>query len=183
MREQSTKKREHRMKEPTKIIVAGVSTAALAAGGIGAGLAYADTPTGGEPTTRPTVTATSNPADTTPTTEPSDKRDQNRDRRGPVRRHLRFMARALHGEVTLAGEKHQVIAFQRGTVEEASSTSVTVKSKDGFVETYLLSDDTKVREDRHDATVSDIDAADRVLVVATKEDSSLNARRVVVRDD
>ena len=93
------------------------------------------------------------------------------------------MARALHGEVTLAGEKHQVIAFQRGTVEKASSRSVTVKSKDGFVETYRLSDDTKVREDEQDATVSDIDASDRVLVVATKEDSGLNARRVVVRDD
>jgi hypothetical protein len=58
-----------------------------------------------------------------------------------------------------------------------------VKSNDGLVETYLLSDDTKVREDRHDASVSDIDASDRVLVVATKEDSTLNARRVVVRED
>jgi hypothetical protein len=170
------------MKELTKIIVAGVSTAALA-GGIGAGLAYADPPTDREPTTSPTMTPTSNPVDTTPTAEPSDERDQNRDRRRPPRRHLRFMARALHGEVTLAGEKHQVIAFQRGTVEEASSTSVTVKSNYGFVETYLLSDDTKVREDRQDAKVSDIDSADRVLVVATKDDSSLNARRVVVRDD
>ena len=170
------------MKDLTKIVVAGVGTAALA-GGIGAGLAYADTPTDGEPTTSPTVTATSSPADTTPTAEPSDKRDQNRDRRRPPRRQLRFMARALHGEVTLAGQKHQVIAFQRGTVEAASSTSVTVKSKDGFVETYLLSVDTKVREDRQDAKVSDIDASDRVLVVATKDDSTLNARRVVVRDE
>jgi hypothetical protein len=85
--------------------------------------------------------------------------------------------------VTLAGEKHQVIAFQRGRVEKASSTAVTVKSNDGFVETYLLSDNTKVREDRHDAAVSDIDVSDRVLVVATKEDSTLNARRVVVRED
>jgi hypothetical protein len=181
MREQSTIRREHRMKDLTKIVVAGVSTAALA-GGIGAGLAYADTPTDGKPTTSPTVTATSSPADTTPTAEPRDKRDQNPDRRRPPR-HLRFMARALHGEVTLAGEKHRVIAFQRGTVEEASATSVTVKSKDGFVETYLLSEDTKVREDRQDAKVSDIDASDRVLVVATKDDSTLNARRVVVRDD
>ena len=122
------------------------------------------------------------PADTTPTAEPSDKSDQDRDRRRPVRRQLRFMARALHGEVTLAGEKHQVIVFQRGTVEKANSESVTVKSNDGFVETYLLSDDTKVREARKDAEVSDIDASDRVLVVATKDDSTLNARRVVVRD-
>ena len=164
------------MKELRKIIVAGVGTAALA-GGIGAGLAYADTPTAGDPTTRPTATNT--PADTTPTAEPSDERD----RRRPARRQLRFMARALHGEVTLAGEKHRVIVFQRGTVENANSESVTVKSNDGFVATYLLSDDSKVREDRKDAGVSDIDASDRILVVATKDGSTLNARRVVVRDD
>jgi hypothetical protein len=168
------------MKELRKIIVAGVSTAALA-GGIGAGLAYADTPTDGDPTTSPT--ATNSPADITPTAKPSDERDQDRDRRGPVRRQLRFMARALHGEVTLAGEKHRVIVFQRGTVENANAESVTVKSADGFVETYQLSDDTKVREDKKDAEVSDIDASDRVLVVATKDDSTLNARRIVVRDD
>ena len=39
-----------------------------------------------------------------------------------------------------------------------------------------------MREARKDAEVSDIDASDRVLVVATKDDSTLNARRVVVRD-
>ena len=75
-----------------------------------------------------------------------------------------------------------MIVFQRGTVEKASSKSVTVKSNDGFVDTYLLSDDTKIREDREDATVSDIDTSDRVLVVATKDDSTLNARRVIVRE-
>jgi hypothetical protein len=168
------------MKQLRKIIVGGVSAAALV-GGIGAGLAYADTPTDGDPTASPTATNT--PAETTPTAEPSDQRDQATDRRRPVRRQLRFMARALHGEVTLAGEKHRVIVFQRGTVENANAESVTVKSNDGFVETYRLSDDTKVREDRKDAEVSDIDSSDRVLVVATKDDSTLNARRVVVRDD
>ena len=166
------------MKELTKIIVAGVSTVALA-GGIGAGLAYAGTPTYGEPTTSPT--ATSVPADTTPTAEPSDKRDQDRFRKRLVRRQLRFIGRALHGEVTLAGEEHRVIVFQRGAVEKVSKTSLTVTSNDGFVETYALSDDTKVRENREDAAVSEIDPDDRVLVVATKEDSTLNARRVVVR--
>jgi hypothetical protein len=169
------------VKELTKIVVAGVGTAALAAG-IGAGLAFADTPTD-EPTTSPSAPVTTSPADTTPTAEPSGDRDRGRFRKRQVRQQLRFMARALHGEVTLAGEKHRVIVFQRGTVEKASSKSVTVKSNDGFVETYLLSDDTKVREDRHDARASDIDTSDRVLVVAIKEDSTLNARRVMVRED
>jgi hypothetical protein len=180
MREHSTKEGEHFMKELTKIIVAGVSTVALA-GGIGAGLAYAGTLTDEEPTTSPT--ATSIPADTTPTAEPSDKHDQDRIQKRLVRRQLRFIGHALHGEVTLAGEEHRVIVFQRGAVEKVSETSLTVKSNDGFVETYMLSDDTKVRENREDARVSDIDTDDRVMVVATKDGSILDTRRVVVRDD
>jgi hypothetical protein len=168
------------MTQLAKIVVAGISAAALA-GGIGAAFAYADAPAD-EPTS-PSARATTSPTDATATAKPTGDRDRDGFRKRQVRRQLRFMARALHGEVTLAGEKHQVIAFQRGTVEQASSKSVTVKSNDGFVETYLLSDATKVREDRHGATVSDIDPSDRVLVVATKEDSTLNARRVIVRED
>jgi hypothetical protein len=160
------------LKELTKSIVAGVSTVALV-GGIGAGLAYADTPAD-EPTTSPT--ATSSP--TGPTAKPS-KGDHNGERRGLVRRHL--LARALHGEVTLAGEQHRVIVFQRGEVQKASGTSITVKSADGFIGTYALTDDTKVRENREQAKASDIDTSDKVLVVAEKDHSTLNARRVIVR--
>jgi hypothetical protein len=76
-----------------------------------------------------------------------------------------------------------VIAFQRGGVQKVSGTSLTVKSNDGFVETYVLSDNTNVRENGDKAKQSDIDASDRVLVVATKDGSTLNARRVIVRHD
>jgi hypothetical protein len=167
------------MKELTKIIFAGVSTVALAAG-IGAGLAYADTPSD-EPTP-PNTTATSSPTET-PAAEPAGRRAQNGIRKPLVRRQLRFIARSLHGEVTLAGEMHRVIAFQRGGVQKVSRTSLTVRSNDGFVETYVLSDNTKVRENGDNGKLSDIDNSDRVLVVATKDDSTLNARRVIVRDD
>jgi hypothetical protein len=163
----------------TKIIVAEVSTVALA-GGIGAGLAYADTPTD-EPTSDPTATATTSP--TPPAAEPSGERNQNGFRNRFVRRQLRFVARALHGEVTLAGEEHRVIAFQRGGVQKVSRTSLTVKSNDGFVEAYVLTDDTKVRENGDQSRLSEIDTSDRVMVVATKDGSTLTARRVVVRDE
>lgn len=168
------------MKELTKIVVAGVSTVALA-GGIGAGLAFADTPTD-EPTSPPTTTATSSQTET-PAAEPSARPAQNGFRKPLVRRQLSFIARSLHGEVTLAGDKHRVIAFQRGGVQKVSRTSLTVKSNDGFVETYVLSDDTRVRENGDKGKLSDIDTSDRVLVVATKDDSTLNARRVIVRDE
>jgi hypothetical protein len=168
------------MKDLTKIIVTGVSTVALA-GGIGAGLAYAHTPSD-EPITSPTDSATSSPPET-PAAEPTRKpRKEDAGRNPGVRRQLRFVARALHGEVTLAGEEHRVIVFQRGEVQKVAGTSVTVKSNDGFVETYALSDDTKVRQNRQEAKLSDIDTSGRVLVVATKDDSTLNARRVIVRD-
>ncbi|HEY6683147.1 MAG TPA: hypothetical protein VI030_09245 [Propionibacteriaceae bacterium] len=168
------------MKELTKIVVAGVSTVALA-GGIGAGLAFADTPTD-EPTSPTTTTATSSQTET-PAAEPSARPAQNGFRKPLVRRQLSFIARSLHGEVTLAGDKHRVIAFQRGGVQKVSRTSLTVKSNDGFVETYVLSDDTRVRENGDKGKLSDIDTSDRVLVVATKDDSTLNARRVIVRDE
>jgi hypothetical protein len=168
------------MQQSTKIIFAGVSTAALA-GGIGAGLAYADTPSD-EPTSSPTTTATSSPAETR-AAEPSGRRVQNGFRKPLARRQLRFIARSLHGEVTLAGEEHRVIAFQRGVVQKVSGTSLTVKSNDGFVESYVLSNSTKLRKRGDHVKVSDIDTSDRVLVVATKDESTLNARRVIVRDD
>ena len=76
-----------------------------------------------------------------------------------------------------------MIAFQRGGVQKVSRTSLTVKSNDGFVETYVLSDDTKVRENGDKSKLSEIDTSDRVMVVATKDDSTLTARRVIVRDD
>ncbi len=179
MRNQSAEKGA-RMKDVTKIIVAGVGTVALA-GGIGAGLAYADTPTD-EPTSDPTTTTTSSPTET-PAAEASGRRAPNDFRKPLVRRQLRFIARSLHGEVTLAGEKHRVIGFQRGGVQKVSQTSLTVKSNDGFVETYALSGDTRVRENGDKAKLSDIDSSDRVLVVATKDNSTLNARRVIVRNN
>jgi hypothetical protein len=168
------------MKDLTKIIVAGASTVALA-GGIGAGLAYADTPTDSRHQIRPQQPRAAPPRHLQPSPAGGVLRTTSASLL--VRRQLRFIARSLHGEVTLAGEKHRVIAFQRGGVQKVSQTSLTVKSNDGFVETYALSDDTRVRENRDKAKLSDIDSSDRVLVVATKDNSTLNARRVIVRDN
>ena len=56
-----------------------------------------------------------------------------------------------------------------------------MKSKDGFMKTYSLNEDTKIRQDREPAKASDIDTSDRVLIIASKDDSTLNARRVIVR--
>jgi hypothetical protein len=153
------------MKTAAKIMVAGVSTVALACG-IGAGIAYADPPS---PT--PTPTASASP---TPTAQP-----RHRDNwQGPRMKRLALLRRALHGEVTLAGEEHRVVVFQRGPIEKVSDTSLTVKSADGYTATYVVSADTRVRKNGDKAAIADLKAGDKVLVVANKDGSTLKALRI-----
>ena len=154
------------MNTVTKMIAAGMSTIALACG-IGAGIAYAD-PSSPSPT--PTPTASASP---TPTAHPNPDRPRTKRPRG-------LLARALHGEVTLAGKEHRVVAFQRGSVEKVSDTSLTVKSPDGYTATYVVSADTKVRKKAGKATIGDLKPGARVFVVAEKDGSTLTARRVRV---
>lgn len=152
------------MRTAAKIIAAGVSTVALA-GGIGAGLAYAD-PTTPAPTPTPSATAT-----------PSKKPHEH-----AAKRHLGALAAALHGEVTLAGKEHRVVVFQRGPVAQVSATSLTLKSTDGYTATYVLGADTRVRKNQEKATVADLKNGDRILVVATKDGGTLKALRIKAID-
>ncbi|HZA74216.1 MAG TPA: hypothetical protein VE476_15065 [Propionibacteriaceae bacterium] len=149
------------MRTAAKIIVAGVSTVALA-GGIGAGLAYAD-PT--DPTPTPTPTASASP------TEKADPRVDVRKRRG-------LLATALHGEVTLAGKQHRVVVFQRGPAQKVDGSTLTVRSADGYTATYVIGTETKVRKNREAATAADLQADDRIHVIAVEDGSTLKALRV-----
>ena len=153
------------MRTAAKIILVGVSTVALA-GGIGAGLAYADP---ADPTPTPTPTATATPP------EKADPRGKDHKPRG-------LLATALHGEVTLAGKQHRVVVFQRGPAEKASPTAVTVKSADGHTVTYVIGSETKVRKNGEAATAADLEAGDRIFVVATKDGSARNALRIRAAD-
>jgi hypothetical protein len=156
------------MRTTAKIIVAGVSTLALA-GGVGAGLAYADP---ADPTPTPTTTTTASPT-------PADKKAKARD---GARKHRGLLASALHGEVTLAGKQHRVVLFQRGPVEKVSGTELTVKSADGYSATYRIATDTKVRKNGDAAAAGDLQADDRVHVVAVRDGSTLKALRIRARD-
>jgi hypothetical protein len=51
------------------------------------------------------------------------------------------------------------------------------------VETYVLTDGTKVHENGDQSRLSEIETSDRVMVVATKDGSTLTARRVIVREE
>ena len=89
-----------------------------------------------------------------------------------------MLRRALHGEVTLAGEEHRVVVFQRGPVEKVSDTSLTVRSADDYTATYVVGAETTVRKNQDKATMADLKAGDRVLVVATKDGSTLTAVKI-----
>ena len=95
-----------------------------------------------------------------------------------MRRLAPLVRRALHGEVTLAGEQHRVVVFQRGAVEKVSDTAVTVRSSDGHIATYLVSGDTAVRRNEGKATIAELEPGDRAVVVADKDGSTLNAVRI-----
>jgi hypothetical protein len=151
------------MNKIAKIVAAGASVVALI-GGIGAGIAAAD-PGTTSPTPTPTASATAKD-------KPADKHRDGL----PGRRAL--LARALHGEATLGGEKHRVVAFQRGVVQEVSATSLSVKSEDGFTSTYVLNADTKVHKQGDKSTISAIKKGDHVRVLALKNGSTLTAKAI-----
>jgi hypothetical protein len=78
-------------------------------------------------------------------------------------------ARAEHGEVTLRGKAgDRTVDVQRGVVTAASPTSVTVRSTDGFTQTYAFTPTSKVRKQKAKSQASAVAVNDRVGVVAAK---------------
>ena len=74
----------------------------------------------------------------------------------------------LHGEVTRpsAAGGTETLLVQTGSVTAASATEVTVKSTDGFTETYAVADTTTVRGP---AKAAGLAVGTQVTVVATKD--------------
>ena len=103
--------------------------------------------------------------------------------------------RPLHGEFVVAGKDGNpvTVMVQSGIVTEVSATSITVKSSDNFVATYVINGDTKIRARHEDdkskttagkraaATAADIAVDDNVWIVATVDGSNANASWIVAR--
>ena len=101
------------------------------------------------------------------------------------------LSAALHAEyVVLDGSDYTTKAEQQGTVSDVSSSSVTVKSADGFTRSYALGSDVKVSNTPQprqqtgtsgtELSVSDIVAGGTVRIVAVKEGSGYTAESVQV---
>ena len=73
-----------------------------------------------------------------------------------------------------------MVVFQRGEVTQVSGTAIAIRSEDGFSATYVLDADLRVRQDQQDAKIADVKVGTMVRVLATKQDSTLTARRIVL---
>ena len=88
--------------------------------------------------------------------------------------HLTFSRdTAKHGTVTLA--------VQLGVVTAVSPTSISLRSKDGYLHSYVVGDRTKVRVRRQPADIGAVVVGAKAAVVALVASDGDQARRVLVR--
>lgn len=86
-----------------------------------------------------------------------------------------------HGSVTVQTRNgNETIDVQRGTITAISSTSMTVKSADGFTLTWTFGDKMRVLENRSTIQPTDVKAGETVGVAGEKSGSTETARLVVI---
>jgi hypothetical protein len=91
---------------------------------------------------------------------------------------MRGMGMGIHGSFVVknpSGDGYVTVLMQRGVVTAVSSTSITVKSEDGYSKTYAVDADTKVNRD---GAIADIKADADVVVMATESGSTATATRI-----
>jgi hypothetical protein len=157
-----------------------IYTAALAGGLVlgGFGIAAAQTDT-----TSPPTTAAPNP-DNAPK-PPADGQFGPRMRMGMRGHHgpggfgMMGPGGAIHGELTVPDGNggYRTLLIQRGTVTNVSSTSVTVKSDDGYTKSYTVDDNTLVNAGNEG--IADVKKDDKVSVQAFVEGDTAHAAHVM----
>jgi hypothetical protein len=92
-----------------------------------------------------------------------------------------FGQRMLHGEAVVQTDQGtRTVVVQRGTVTEITSTSMTVKSADGFTLTWTFGDPIHVIEHRTSIQPSAVAVGAQVGVAGTKDGDTPIARLVVI---
>jgi hypothetical protein len=80
----------------------------------------------------------------------------------------------VHGEYTVrSGNSYKTVAVQVGQVTAVSSTSITVKSSDGYKHSYTVVASTRV--DAQAGGISSVKTGDQVSVLATVQGSTFTA--------
>ncbi len=89
--------------------------------------------------------------------------------------------RVLHGEVVVETPNgNKTVDVQRGTVTAIDAKSVTVKSSDGFTQTWTFGNPIHVVEHRTAVQPSAIAVGTEIGVAGVKEGSTLTARLIVI---
>jgi hypothetical protein len=97
-----------------------------------------------------------------------------------VRRYLR--KNTLHGSVTVQGKDGvKTIAVQRGTITAVTSTSISVKSTDGFTETWGFGDPLRIVQDKKKAATSALKTGQTIGVAGTQSGSATSARLIAIK--
>ncbi|WP_322759136.1 DUF5666 domain-containing protein [Frankia sp. Cr2] len=152
-----------RMSVATKL-AAVAGAVVVAAGGV-ATAALADS--GGSAT--PTASATAASVDSHPDASP----------KGLGRAWL--AEKGVHGEfVARTADGFKTFATQRGTVTAVSSSSLTVRSDDGYVGSYSVTDNTVVRQNKNKTDISAVKVGAKVRVGARVDGQSRTALRVII---
>jgi hypothetical protein len=86
---------------------------------------------------------------------------------------------AIHGQATVpkSGGGYQTVDVQRGTVTAVSSSSITVKSADGYSATYVVSSSTDVNAQA--AGIGTIKVGDTVGISATVSGKTATAASII----
>jgi len=85
----------------------------------------------------------------------------------------------LHGQAVLSkpGGGYQTVDFQRGTVTAVSAGSITLKSTDGFTQSYDITGSTIVGAHRNG--ISSVKAGNMASVIATVSGKTITATRII----
>lgn len=103
---------------------------------------------------------------------------------GPRKRHLnRVLLRrnTLHGEVVVqTKEGTKTLLVQRGEVTAIDDTTITVKSADGYTQTWRFGDQIRVVERRTTVQPKEIEVGTKVGIAGIKDGEQNQARLIVV---
>ncbi|MET0492465.1 MAG: hypothetical protein ABW000_04975 [Actinoplanes sp.] len=96
-----------------------------------------------------------------------------------LRKHLR--KNTLHGEIAVQGKDAvRTIVVQRGTVTAVDAAGVTVKSTDGFTQTWTFGDKLKVVQAKKAVEVSAVKTGAEVGVAGAKDGDKSVARLIAI---
>lgn len=95
----------------------------------------------------------------------------------------RLARRVMHGEFVVRGKdgKPVDLLLQRGEVTAATTTSITLKSPDGFTATYPVGDKSRVRVDGQKSSIESVKVGNKAGVVVRKDNGALVTLAVVAR--